>query len=1140
MRIDIYIEGVKIDLFDDESIEFIQKLNDIDKLSNIFIDSSITFTIPSTPKNDDVVRHFYDSDIDPNFNLNKRLNGFIEIDTLPFRSGKFQIENGSKKENIVQYYKITFFSDLIQLTDTFKDDTLDMLDYTGLTFSSTDVNFTKTLGNDPTYLDGDIITPLISYTDRYWNIDSNDNSDISTNNGAIRGNELRQAIRVSKVVELIQDKYDINFSNDFLGQARFKNLYLWLNSSEETIKTQLITANINDFTGSPSPLVSVVTNVINFNIPKTHNFILSSLKKWKLTYSITPTNANIPYDVIVEDLDGNVLFERINVIGNFNATVGASTTPSTQNTSELRKFILKFRSQALITLGVVANAQIVIYDSIPVVELNKNTSSANTSLLATFNPSLNIPKLKVKEFIDGIMKLFKLIIRPISSNSFYIDTLNNYYLDGKILDLTEFIDISNVEISRPEIYKTISFKYLKTNNVAGKFFREYNSPELQIGYGDLYAQYDIDNKNELKVEVPLENMLFERLIDTDNETQDISIGQSIKIDGSTISKNNSKAIMFYNNGLNSHPDYLLKYNLQSVSVSPVILPLGFSYCIGNTNDMFFNQVTDSLNWGQENDPWHDNTINSSLYLNYWNNWINTIYDKRQRKYNFKAILPARIIHELSLNDRIIIEGTRYKINDFNINLTTGEAKLNLFRDIFSNESTELIQFQGKQFSPTSSIYLTDYSDSNSLGSFFIYGNFTGYDGQTATRVLKVNQDGSKDSSFLTNLGGPNQNPFGYYSLLRNDDDSLYVGGGFIQYNGVARNRFVKLLPNGAIDTSFNIGTGFNNYTAGIEKQNDGKLLICGQFTSYSGTASNRIIRLNTNGTRDNSFNTGSGFNNAALRLSLNDDNSMYVSGYFTSYNGIARNYVAKILSNGTLDTTFNTEITTFSPAGSPNPIGVLSAVDGGVYCYGYFTSYSGSTANRIIKLNPDATRDTTFDIGTGFNSNVNFVRYTGDNNLFVAGAFTQYDGTTSKGAVIISQEGRLVETFNISGLTDYFLIDNSVYAIRASDNTLIKVKENTLSIFSNSSITSSPSPRYFDVDFNTIGNYTINKVDNGDGTDWVTITNLTDKTLTFKVESGMSIMASTTQNPNVRSMYLSIDKGNTTEYLFVSQFGVLI
>jgi hypothetical protein len=181
-------------------------------------------------------------------------------------------------------------------------------------------------------------------------------------------------------------------------------------------------------------------------------------------------------------------------------------------------------------------------------------------------------------------------------------------------------------------------------------------------------------------------MLFERMLVASpnvnaGDSTNIIIGQSCKLndDLATLSKNDSKPILFFNNGTVDTTAYPFKYKFDYTTTPQTINSV---FNIGNTDNVNINNVTQTINWYTQVDPWHNVNVTESLYNNYWNNWITTIYSIKQRKFNFKAIVPPRYITELSLNDRLIIGDTRYKINDYTIDLVTGEANLNLFNDIY--------------------------------------------------------------------------------------------------------------------------------------------------------------------------------------------------------------------------------------------------------------------------------------------------------------------------------------------------------------------------------------------------------------------------------------------------------------------------
>lgn len=698
MKVKVYIGENKnytlLNMYVDESIKFTGKLADIEKLSNVFSDVTNTFSVPAEGNNE-LFKHYYDVDIDNTFNANIRIDGYIEIDSFPFRYGKIQLEEIKLLEGRPDTYKITFFGSIIQLTELFDDDTIDFLDYDeddlGVKTKvrsllsqydySYDFNNLIASINNPSFKDGNIMTPFIAYTDRDWNFKGSTAYDITSNTGAILDTELRPAIKVMRIIEAIEGKYGISFSRDFLQSAQFYNLFMWMNKRTTNIPDELSVANFTgSFTGSPNGGgISLSSNLftVTRQIYTTSRF---SPKTAKLTFAITPSNPLIEYTVIMVDENDSVLQTWANNKGTksywlgWTATVNTVESPTTTGTNKVR---LKISSQKTMSYTTNVNFQYYIEPSfVTNVNLNGNVNTNNV-LMSVHS---NLPNMTVIEFLQGIMKMFKLVITPTSATTFYLNTLEDFYKDGEVLDLTQYIDNREVVIQRPEIYSKIEFLYEKTNNVLGKKFRETYDPfDKQVGYGDLRAKYAIKNKKELSVKLPFENMMFERLTNlTDNAQTNVVIGQSISTsDEKSFSPNNSKPILFYNSGMTGGPNDIItmKYNTETFNVK--YFPI-----IGNTNDEILSQVTNTLNWGAEIDPWHNVTVSKSLYKNYWKEWVNSIYDLKQRKFSYSATLPSLIVDKISLNDALIINNHRYKINDYTVDLTTGETQLELFNDIF--------------------------------------------------------------------------------------------------------------------------------------------------------------------------------------------------------------------------------------------------------------------------------------------------------------------------------------------------------------------------------------------------------------------------------------------------------------------------
>ena len=94
---------------------------------------------------------------------------------------------------------------------------------------------------------------------------------------------------------------------------------------------------------------------------------------------------------------------------------------------------------------------------------------------------------------------------------------------------------------------------------------------------------------------------------------------------------------------------------------------------------------------------------------------------------------------------------------------------------------------------------------------------------------------------------------------------------------------------------------------GVALETNGEALIAGQFVSYNGTARNSIALIQTNGTLDAAFNPGSGPNDSINAIALLPNNQIIIGGAFSSYNGgSGASGVARLNANGTLDSTFNT------------------------------------------------------------------------------------------------------------------------------------------------------------------------------------------------------------------------------------------
>jgi len=282
------------------------------------------------------------------------------------------------------------------------------------------------------------------------------------------------------------------------------------------------------------------------------------------------------------------------------------------------------------------------------------------------------------------------------------------------------------------------------------------------------------------------------------------------------------------------------------------------------------------------------------------------------------------------------------------------------------------------------------------GSVYTCGNFGTYKGvSTGSQVVKIKTNGNQDTTYLA--GGFNQNPT---VILIDSNDELYVGGDFTNYSGLTRNRLIRLNSDGSLDNTFNIGTGFSGGSVdALFIDSGGKILCGGSFTSYQGTSANGIIRLNTDGSIDTGFTYGTGFN-AFTRFIKEQSNGQYIiAGGFTSYNGTSRRRIVRLNSDGTLDTSFTPYI------GINNVVESVLTLSDGKYLVG------GIMSTTLVRLNSDGTQDTSFP-SSNVNNQVEDINQTSDGGIIINGNFTQYSGTTANGIVKINTNGTLFSGFS--------------------------------------------------------------------------------------------------------------------------------
>ena len=219
----------------------------------------------------------------------------------------------------------------------------------------------------------------------------------------------------------------------------------------------------------------------------------------------------------------------------------------------------------------------------------------------------------------------------------------------------------------------------------------------------------------------------------------------------------------------------------------------------------------------------------------------------------------------------------------------------------------------------------------------IGGWFDTVDGVAHAGIARLNQDGSLDSGYNASIDvSPN-------ALLVQSDDKVLIGGAISTVNGQSKPYLARLNPDGTLDTNF-VATVDGNVDA-FARQPDGKIIIGGNFTHVNTVARNRIARLNTNGTLDTTFQNGmAGADGYVGCVAYDPAGRVLVGGQFSHMNNTARNWIARLNADGSLDTNFLATIDNYLELVQVQP-------DSRVMIEGsYVTTVDGRSRNRLARL----------------------------------------------------------------------------------------------------------------------------------------------------------------------------------------------
>ena len=694
----LYIEGQRIDMFEDVSLNITDTLKNVKDISKVFTEYSDTFTVPASKTNNKVFKHYYNSDIQNGFDARLRVTANIELNSIPFKNGYIKLEGVDLRDNKAYSYRITFFGNTVSLKNLLGEDLISSLPWLDnfstedngddLLFSAAFIEkYLKQSVNrtvDSVTYNSPIQVPLLTHTQKlsYNSHNSaNEPSNVAYTQGTNHGvgwNQLKYAIKLNIIIKAIEKKYPgIVFSSDFFhgGDSSFDDLYMWLHRTKgivttgEQIETYLY--SVNDF---PDYLLYNGSTMENSALTLKDGYYFSN-QYLVLTLQVSSSYVSVPYNVTVFR-DGVTIFHSAGLTGS-----SFSTSINVSNNSEYK-------------VQISANQEIGftrIFWSYSYFDSDQQTFESeqyysNAFTLQTvfdFNITQQVPKMKVLDFLTSIFKMFNLVAY-IENGVVIVKDLDSFYANPSAdspYDITRYVDVSSKQRDAALPFKEIVYTYKglgtflakQHEQIANKDWgkEEYSGSEGLILYGGTF-----------KNEIPFEHMKFERLIDENtSEIKDVQYGYCVDDNKESYI---GSPIIFYM-ALKGIPqaDQRLSLVNDFTNGSPSDhTPLNSYYAPANS-DLKYSQVEDrqSLNFSPEFDEWELTTTNETLFNNYHSNYISGVFNPENRITKLSAYLPLRILLKYTLADRFFISGDVYKINSIETDLYTGKSDLELLKDI---------------------------------------------------------------------------------------------------------------------------------------------------------------------------------------------------------------------------------------------------------------------------------------------------------------------------------------------------------------------------------------------------------------------------------------------------------------------------
>ena len=725
---------VNMDLMEEELINITQVIKDVNDIDKLFTDYSRTFNLPASKTNNKIFKHWYNPDID-GFDSSVFCISRIELNHLHFRFGKIQLNEVVMKVGEPSMYKVTFFGETTTFKNAINEDELsDLVWLNEFNHSATATNVKDGLENglnfpvDGVRYNNAIIYPLIAHSQSYIYDDANNDSNglnishTNNQNRTKRGvvtEDLKPAVTVKNIIKAIEEQYNITFkTGEFFDSSAMTNLYLWLHREKGKMslagtwvgnvnETYTGTGDVTELTNAPNSVFGYFSTGTGIWFLRMTNYtnVIYSGNSFRITVTITPTSGTSTaiYDLqILDALNWRVISAENNLSGTSSIVyeIGYGTSDFADDYENT--FGGSFYTQRAIVPRLISEDAIQFQSKIKIeriygyetttVTVNENLTATFTSVSTTISPqdalvtiTDQVPKLKIKDFLNGLFRQFNLTAFVDFNNEIVVKTLDNYYAGGDTQDITQYVKTDEHTVCDVKPFSEVDFEYSEPKSILSEQFQLFNNQK----YGELNYVTDVSKKNIYQIKLPFEHMLFERLQDkTSGALTTVQVGSFLDTE---LSPNIGQPLMFYGiyqNNVSASINFLDSSRPETYGA---LCPAGANSSLDdywipsacNELGTALTAPTHNLNFGSEINTFTLTDYagnNNSLFQTYYENYIVRVFNKKTRIFKFSAVLPLKVLLTLTLDDLIIVGTRAYTINKMSTKLQSGETNFELLNE----------------------------------------------------------------------------------------------------------------------------------------------------------------------------------------------------------------------------------------------------------------------------------------------------------------------------------------------------------------------------------------------------------------------------------------------------------------------------